>query len=627
MRSLAGWQRAGLGLALLAALSLGIARAWAVPPGYNVDEWARIPQAIRLAGCWRQTAAWLARSPGAASAAPCWHAGHFNGNPAYYFVLSIPIAFIPNANLDAQYHAARLVTVGLGLATIWLAWLTCGELFGGRQRPSHLGRVAVGIAAAAALNQSFGDIVSGVNSDASAALALGFLIYGMARFESRHDSLRARLWNGLLVALAAASAWWLWAISARWLAVPVFIWWVLSQFGPKIRLGTIALALAGLAAALAIPGWMVEWNSPQYWFNAGPTEILGATRRVEADSPLGPHALLAQTGHGRQTSDEVQYLQRKVASRLAGQTITFGAWLKGPPGQIVQGPIWDDGGQRVGPEVTATGDWQFVAATVTVSAGGGPAAIFLAPPASGAPLLFDGLVVAQGSYPTGEPPHFANESGHSGEWGGHPFTNLLLNPSAEATWPTLRTEGMPRDFGAYNGRIRSLLAWRLTLPAYPIVASWMFSGFWSEFSGLYPGLSRAGLLLPGLYLLVGVAGAVMLAWRPKGQPELRWAVRFFAPIAIIIWGVVILRSDIWPNLPELLSFVGARYAVTATVPSMALLVMGSLYWLPERWHGRALAVLALALWLISLHVLLRTQIPFYQCLPGASLLGSCLPGG
>ncbi len=59
---------------------------------------------------------------------------------------------------------------------------------------------------------------------------------------------------------------------------------------------------------------------------------------------------------------------------------------------------------------------------------------------------------------------------------------------------------------------------------------------------------------------------------------------------------------------------------------MALLTIGALYWLPARWHGRMLALLALALWLISIHVLLRAQIPFYQCLLGASGAARCLTG-
>ncbi len=72
-------------------------------------------------------------------------------------------------------------------------------------------------------------------------------------------------------------------------------------------------------------------------------------------------------------------------------------------------------------------------------------------------------------------------------------------------------------------------------------------------------------------------------------------------------------------------FAGARYAVTATVPTMALLTMGMLYWLPARAQPWAMAVLAAGLWFVSLHVLLTVQMPFYQCLLQAGSAAGCLP--
>ena len=379
-----------------------------------------------------------------------------------------------------------------------------------------------------------------------------------------------------------------------------------------------------------IPSRYVEWETPQYWFNAGPTEILGGTLRVEADGPLGAHVLVAQAGDpNRDSNEEVQYLPDRAAARLAGKPVTFGAWLRAPQGETVQGPAWDDGAQRAAASVTATGEWQWVAAAAVAAPGARTGALFLVPPASGAEVLYDGIVVAEGTYPTDVPPDFADAGGQHGEWGGQPFTNLALNPSAEAVWPTLRVAGMPRDFVAYNGRIRSLLAWRRTDAAYPAVLSWLFAGFWSAFSGLHPGLTRLELIPLALLMVAGAVGALLTAFaRPgRARPELRHAVRFFAPIAVIIWGAVVLRADLWPNLPEVLSFAGARYAVPAVIPTIALLVIGGLYWLPPRAQPAALAVLFVMLWLVSVHVLLREQIPFYACLLGGNGTGSCLGGG
>jgi hypothetical protein len=352
--------------------------------------------------------------------------------------------------------------------------------------------------------------------------------------------------------------------------------------------------------------------------------------RVAADGPLGPHALQVQAGaSGRVTDAEVQYLPGGAASRLAGRAISFGAWLKAPAGALVQGPLWDDGTQRAGATVTATGKWQWVAATATVAPGAVAGAIVLAPPEDGTVALYDGIVLAEGTYPTGTPPEFSGRDGRAGTWGGQPFANLLLNPTVEAVWPELRTEGMPRDFVSYNGRIRSILAWQRSASAYPAVLSWLFAGFWSAFSGLHPGLSRLELLPLALFSVAGAAGAGLTAIAPAHRvaPPLRRAVRFFLPISLIIWATVILRADLWPNLPVVLSFAGARYALTAVIPTTALLIVGALYWLPRRYQPKALAVLFLALWLVSAHVLLREQIPFYECLLGGSETGACLGGG
>jgi hypothetical protein len=187
---------------------------------------------------------------------------------------------------------------------------------------------------------------------------------------------------------------------------------------------------------------------------------------------------------------------------------------------------------------------------------------------------------------------------------------------------------MHRDFVAYNGRARSFFAWQRTAPSFLAIGSWLFAGFWSEFSGLHPGLSRLALLPFALFTIAGAAGAVAIAFGRAGHVPSGWrrAVRFFAPIAIIIWVTVTLRSDLWPNLPVVLSFAGARYAVTAAVPTTALLTLGGYYWLPARTRPKALALLMLGLWLVSIHVLLTAQVPFYQCLLDGNVAGSCLPG-
>lgn len=608
-----------LALLITASLAFGIARALAVPPGYNVDEWARMPFILRQAACWRETFNVLTFERSNVQTLVCWQARHFNGNPSYYLLLSIPEGFALDQSEATQYFIARLTTAGLGLATVWLAWLTCRELLG-----DHEGRpyIALGIAAAVALNQSFGDIMSGVNSDASTTAALAVLIFAMARCEARRFSLSQLAFLTAALSVCASTS-----RTALWLGLPLVTWWGLSRLGHRARLAILVAAMLIGLVALIMPGGPIEWTTPQYWFDAGSSEILGAATRVEAGGPVGPHAIAVQrTDNGRPNHDEVQFLPDAIAKGLAGKTITFGAWLLAPDGEIVQGPIWDDGGQQAARWVAGTGGWQFAAATVTVSPSAQTGAMFVSPPADGERVLFDGLVVAEGTFPTDSPPKFDDVRGLAGTWGGRRFTNLLLNPSVEATWPSLRTDWGPRDFIAYNGRLRSFLAWRRTASAYPAILSWLFAGFWSGFSGIYPGLSSSGLIPFAVLTAVAAAGCAVIGFAPetRDRKPMRHAVRFFAPLAIIIWLTVILRADLWPNLPEVFSFAGARYALTGIVPTMALIVVGSLHWVPQRARRAALAALALSLWFTSVYILVRVQVPFYHCLLQTPAVASCL---
>jgi hypothetical protein len=139
-------------------------------------------------------------------------------------------------------------------------------------------------------------------------------------------------------------------------------------------------------------------------------------------------------------------------------------------------------------------------------------------------------------------------------------------------------------------------------------------------------LSRLSLVPFGLAAGAAGLGAGLAAFAPARRVPLQWrqAVRFFAPIAIIIWALVILRADLWPNLPVVLSFAGARYAMAATVPTLAVLILGGLCWLPERSRPQALALLMVGLWFVAIHILLVEQIPFYQCLLAGNGAGNCL---
>jgi hypothetical protein len=61
------------------------------------------------------------------------------------------------------------------------------------------------------------------------------------------------------------------------------------------------------------------------------------------------------------------------------------------------------------------------------------------------------------------------------------------------------------------------------------------------------------------------------------------------------------------------AFAGTRYGLTAMLPGSILFTFGWMQLLPARFHRIAVAGLVLLLFIISVHILIKVQIPVYEC--------------
>jgi hypothetical protein len=204
-------------------------------------------------------------------------------------------------------------------------------------------------------------------------------------------------------------------------------------------------------------------------------------------------------------------------------------------------------------------------------------------PASDFTIYYDGLVLAEGARPIGEPPVFADEDGSRGEWGGLPFQNMLRNGSAENAG--FRIRPWVDDLGAqlFPDQVRPsliltyLLDWNGARWFYKASGLRLLRTFWGMFGWAHVPLLghkpyRVFLVLTILGLLgVGLWFGIRLRARPVCLP---WeALAVLGLLFVGYWGLTLVRSPIFMSLVHIYLPV-ARNAYPAIIPTALLVCMG-----------------------------------------------------
>lgn len=497
--------------------------------------------------------------------------------PGYYFLASLPLRLMSNANITVQYYAARFVSLLLYLLIIVVVWYAGGEILSDNYTLRWMTTVFV------ALLPAFVDTMVSVDNDVSAVLAASLFIWASLRLIQKGYSLRRILF---LVAsligcyLSKNTAWFAFLLTPLVLILAL----LRGRFAPAVW-GVAVLILIGLAA-LAF-----EWGGPKDWY----TEIAGNDPvRIQAkNAPLGEYAFQLDDSGASQPNGIVQIIPPDQVKLLRGKTATLGAWM------------WADHAAQAGPlfiqflrgsgdiensaplATAVTTEPTFHAVSFDVPSDAVSAIVYVKQAQhdqSSKHVFFDGLTLAQGSL-DGAPPQFTGSNGTQGTWAGQKFENLIRNASAEKGSIQTRSwlNGKAAGFLTRSGINLSLIAataqdWRGSGWYYQSAIATLFRTFWASLAGDKAFLASAYVsYLLALLTIGALIGAAIRLWRRR--KVVRWDLIFFLGLFLLMpWLLAIGRgnSDILQADP--LS-PWARYAYPAIFPTALLLCAGWLEWL------------------------------------------------
>jgi 4-amino-4-deoxy-L-arabinose transferase-like glycosyltransferase len=525
--------------------------------------------------------------------------------PTYYLLASLPLRLARHLDVESQLYAARAISLLLFLLTIACAIGLMREI----TPPGHALRWAVPLALA--LLPPFVDLMTAVNNDVGVTAAVSLFLWGAARAIGRGLSWRRLAWVLGSAGLAAATkntgaVALLFAVLAIALA-----WW--RQRGWRWRW------LLGLCAGVAVGIVLlsVGWGDAAAWYRQADVISQDAATRVDSiAAPVGPHALMLVTRADTFPASLTSPLLAEDAQRLAGHTVTIGAWVWADRPALVSAPAlaFKQPGmllaQLVAHPVQVTTTPKFVAWTFAVPEQAyyvSYMALAATPARGAAPvrLFLDGAVIAVGTYAADPPPHFDDATARAGEWGGQRFVNYVRNPSFEAGWPRLRPWVDQALIQYIHRTPAQLITTMIDLPRLqPVFVSAMLrpaidglvgSFAWGQVRLASP-IWLWALYLVGVLALCGGVRWLITTYR-HAPSSMRITVIFLLLVGLAIWGNTILRP--LPLLNEQYVLPATRYTFPAIIVTLLALVGGWWALWPQKQRPYALGIFFFGLLLLN----------------------------
>jgi 4-amino-4-deoxy-L-arabinose transferase-like glycosyltransferase len=178
-------------------------------------------------------------------------------------------------------HLIRLLSVGMGAATVWLVWLIAGRLWPGSPAIALLAAMLV------AFNPMFLFISASVNNDTLAALLGAATMLVLLRALQHGQRVRDGLWLGALLGLGALTK--LSVLALLPLVAVALTWDAWRRHAWRSWLVNAAIIAAGLAL---IAGWWYVRNWRLYGDPTGASRMLDIVGR--RDEPLTLRGLWAE---------------------------------------------------------------------------------------------------------------------------------------------------------------------------------------------------------------------------------------------------------------------------------------------------------------------------------------------
>jgi hypothetical protein len=540
--------------------------------------------------------------------------------PAYYALASLPLRLVRHLDVTSQLYVARSVSLLLFLLTLAVAAMLMCELM----PTGHMLRWAVPLGMA--LLPPFADIMTSVNNDVGAVAVFSLFLWGSVRairLGLNWRRLVAIFGTAALAAFTKNTA--AMALPLALLAVLIAIW---AQRGWRWRwLAASMLGIGVVAVAVCF-----SWGDAAYWYRSSEAAPqASATRVATAAAPVGPYALAIEAPAGGEDRFLISPLLARDVQRLAGHTVTFGAWVWAErPGAVASlglankttDMLWSS---LTTHSISATTTPTFVAWTFEAPQQSILLQLMIAAKSASATadpprVFFNGAVVVDGAYSPSTPPTFDTPAAQGGLWAGRRFTNLVRNPSGEDSWPRLRP-WLDQALIKYIHRspsqtIMALLdLQRIVVVLMPYMAQPALDGLVQSFAWGHVRLENSiWLYLARFAGLLALCGALKWAFERRARlPGALWpALIFLGVVGLLMWGNTIFRP--LPLLGEMYVVPATRYTFPAMIVT-ALAFLGG-WWALWSERYRQLATLGLIAGMVALDVVsILTIWSFYQSLP------------
>ncbi len=497
--------------------------------------------------------------------------------PGYYFLASLPLRLIPNADITLQYDVVRLLSLLMYLAILAVVWFAMGELVSG----SHPLRWMV--PAFLALLPAFVDTMVSVNNDVSAVLAVSLFFWAALRLMKRGFSIRDFLFLAvtlILCYLSKSTAYF------TFLLAPLVL--LFSLLRGKFAWLIWGITAAGLLAAVL---FAFDRGLPLAWYQN--LSQAAPVRAEDRAAPVGNYVFQFDYLPTNRTAKTLQLIPPASIESVRGQTLTLGAWIWADRPMQAKSPfvrlervngVYVNSPSSVLDLNTSPA---FFSQTFTVPNDAINAILYVQyayQTTNTGRIFVDGLTLATGEHGN-TPPHFKDPDGEQGQWDSQGFTNLIRNGSAEQASLRLRPRLAAMTSSVLNTffinlplTLTTLQDWQGNGWYYRFTASLLVRTFWASLAGNKVNLPGSFIIdLMAILSLLGLAGTVRLIWLRR--KEIRWdMVYILAASVVIAWMLAAVRGVSTLLSPSQISG-WARYAFPAILPTALALCAGWWAWL------------------------------------------------
>lgn len=460
----------------------------------------------------------------------------------YYILVSLPLRLFGGADFTLQSQVARMVSVALFLLTLYVTWLTLGELL---PKGHPLQWLTTGFLA---LLPGFADTMTAINDDVGAVLAFSVFIWASVRLIKNGPSVLRLLILFLSVELCY------WMKNLAWPAIPLSALVVLfSLFRTRWRWVPWALSAVALVAGLS---YLFRWGDAADWYVFTPQRQ--PSRLQTSAAPLGKDALQILATNGRY-SYLGQWFSPSQIHSLRNKTVTLGAWMWADQPAQAYSPILvmgtNEGEQpSQGQLVDLTTTPVFYSTTVLIPNDTAHMSLLLQPvlpQGGGVNFFYDGVTLLEGDFSTGQP-HYADASASRGTWNGHAFRNLVRNASGQAArlWlnPAVSVPFFSHIYeGSFPANLDVFVASFQDLQGtgwyYRSCLQTLFQTFWARLARDKVGLLADPFSYNVLEVLtiLSLPGLLALLWLKR--KTLPWRILFFMIVSLAaVWGLALMRG-------------------------------------------------------------------------------------